>query len=119
MTEIADTAENRPAAGRRFLATMPVMSELLRQVGALAPTSSSEKQAVLARRLQADGERLERETMDALVRHFSAPKIEAMTRLYASPEGRSLLEKLPAYTADLTSRLMPLVQPAIEEFLKP
>jgi hypothetical protein len=48
-------------------------------------------------------------SIELMVTHFSAGEINSLTDFYASADGRSVMKKMPAYTAEL----MPLIQKEI------
>jgi uncharacterized protein len=56
-------------------------------------------------------ERIERITLDAIVKHFTVREINALAAFYGSPEGRSISRKFTAYMADV----MPSIQKELAE----
>ena len=115
----ADTAEARRTAARHYLATVPVLEELIQAHVARVPDLPEQKRTQLATALRGRGDALERALIESFVRHFTPAELEAMARFYASPEGRSYVKKMPAVMTDLISHVTPLIDAAFEEFLRP
>ncbi len=55
-------------------------------------------------------EALEHALVQALVEHFTAEEIDALTRFQGSPAGRAIMRKLGPYTATVLARIQPLVE---------
>ncbi len=105
---VADTPANRLAAARRYLKAVPPMemvTETMNQLSAQLPEESREEFKQALTKVLAS-ERIEKITLDAIVKHFTVKEIDALTAFYGSPEGRSITKKFSAYMADV----MPVIQ---------
>src|SRR2546426_11467497 len=110
-----DTQESRRAAARRYLATAPLIDQMIGQaLGAMDALPEPAKQRMI-RAFRDRAELLEEILVTCLVQHFSTAEIDAMTRFYASPEGRSAMKKLPLFLADAMTRFEPVRQRMAEE----
>ncbi|MCC7173599.1 MAG: DUF2059 domain-containing protein [Bryobacterales bacterium] len=114
-TAVADTPANRLAAARRYLKAVPplemVQDSVDRLTAQLPEDQRAEFREALARVLQS--ERIEKITLDAIVKHFTVREINALAAFYGSSEGRSISKKFSAYMADV----MPAVQQELSKVL--
>ncbi len=66
--------------------------------------------------------RIKKQTIEAAARSFSKGELEALTKFYASPEGRSSMEKMPGFMGQLSrfvqAELVGLMEKARAEQLK-
>lgn len=104
-----DSPEARLEAARRHLGAVPVMKELFAQGAALLDGPAQARAAQL-NAWAARTEALEHALVQALIEHFTAEEIDALTRFQASPEGRAIMRKLGPYTATVLARIQPLVE---------
>ena len=69
-----------------------------------------------------DRNELKKVMANSMCKHFTIGEIKAVTKFYSSPEGRSVMEKMPKYMAEFMPYLQVLnqraVQKAIEEINK-
>ena len=104
----ADTPANRLAAAQRYLKAVPPMEMVNQTVDQLAAQLPEDRRdefkKTLAKVLSSD--RIEKITLDAIVKHFTVKEINALTAFYGSPEGRSITKKFSSYMADV----MPVIQ---------
>ena len=115
-----DTPANRMAAARRYLKAVPpaeLVGDTVERVASELPADRREefKQA-LAKVVKA--ERIEKVTLDALVKHFTVKEIDALAAFYGSPEGRSISKKFGAYLADVMPAIQEELSGAMEEIHK-
>ncbi len=112
---VADTPRNRLAAAQRYLKAVPPMEmvkENVDQLAARLPEDRREEfREALAKVLES--ERMEKITLDAIVKHFTVREINALAAFYGSAEGRSIGKKFSAYMADV----MPLIQEEVSKTL--
>ena len=110
---VADTPANRLAAAQKYLRAVPPMEmvqESLDQLAAKLPEDRREEfRKALAKVLES--ERIEKITLDAIVKHFTVREINALAAFYGSPEGRSIGKKFSAYMADV----MPSIQEEVSK----
>ena len=81
------------------------MDELTSQLAMQAPAEAREEM----KKMMFDGldfKRLRDVSVELMVKHFSAGEIDSLTNFYSSAEGRSVMQKMPTYTAEL----MPVIQ---------
>lgn len=60
-------------------------------------------------------EKIEKITLDAIVKHFTVKEINALTAFYGSPEGRSISRKFTAYMADVMPAIQQELANAVEK----
>ncbi|MDO8475038.1 MAG: hypothetical protein Q7W02_02385 [Candidatus Rokubacteria bacterium] len=96
-----------------------MLEDMIRGIVAQLPGLPDTKKSQLALTLRGRGEDLERGIIEVLVRQYTVAEIEAQTRWQSSPEGRSIMSKMAAYTVDIGVHVQPILQAVIDEFLKP
>jgi hypothetical protein len=67
-----------------------------------------------------DYEKLRKMLRHTMVKHFTAPELEYVVSMYATPLGRSVMAKMGAYTSEITPKLHEAMQPIMQtnaEFL--
>jgi hypothetical protein len=103
-----DNPETRRLAALRYHQALPMeqmMDELTSQLAMQAPAEAREEM----KKMMFDGldfKRLRDVSVELMVKHFSAGEIDSLTNFYSSAEGRSVMQKMPTYTAEL----MPVIQ---------
>lgn len=113
-----DSPEARAAAARRLTEiqwpqTTKSLEQMLDQLGATLPVEQrAEFKANLVSML--DFEDLRRLSEIAMVKTFTAGELTAMGDFYASPDGQSILAKMPTYLNDL----LPLMKAMIVHGLR-
>jgi hypothetical protein len=106
-----DSPDARRSAAVRYHQVLPMesmMDELVSQLVLQAPPEARAD----AKKMMLDGidfNALRKLSIELMVTHFSAGEINSLTDFYASADGRSVMKKMPAYTAEL----MPLIQKEI------
>jgi hypothetical protein len=117
---VPDTPANRLAAAKRYLKAVPpagmVTDSIDRVVGQVPEERRAEFKQALDKVIKSD--RIEKITLDAVVKHFTVKEINALTAFYASPEGRSITKKFGAYLADVTPAIQEELALAVEEIHK-
>lgn len=105
---LPDTPENRTAEAKRYLTITP-MSTLMREMtDEMAKTLPAEHKALFVKYMNefVRIDVLEKASVDAMVKHLTAGEIKALADFYASPEGRSVMAKMPAYMNEITPVMM-------------
>ncbi len=114
---VLDTPANRLAAAQRYLKAVPpadMVSETVDQVALQVPEGRRvDFKRALAKVVSS--ERIEKITLDAVVKHFTVREIDALTAFYASPEGKSITKKFGAYLADVMPALQEELKKAVDE----
>ena len=106
-----DTPDARRSAAVRYHKVLPMesmMDELVSQLVLQAPPEARAD----AKKMMLDGidfDVLRNLSIELMVTHFSADEITSLTDFYTSATGRSVMKKMPTYTAEL----MPLIQKEI------
>lgn len=113
-TAAAQTSSADPndieAAADAYLAAYPVRDLMADMTTAMTENVPPEQRAQFEDALgEVNTDTLEAAMRRSLVRNFTAPELNALAEFYGSPEGRSVMSKLPAYTADV----MPAIQQEI------
>lgn len=94
-------------AAKNYLKVVPIeslMNEMTREMLKRAP--EDQKAFITDALSSVDRKKIEKATVDAMVKHFTAKEINALANFYKSPEGRSVMKKFPAMQADM----MPVIQ---------
>lgn len=97
-----DTSSERMESARRYLQVQP-LEPLIRQGTKDFATQLPPEKRLAFETYMTDLlnlKELEHMTQTLLAEHFTTQEIDAMTRFYASPEGRSITRKMPAYMVD-------------------
>jgi hypothetical protein len=113
---VPDTPANRLAAAQRYLKAVPPMEmvgETLNQLASQIPEERREEFKEALTQVVTSA-RIEKITMDAIVKHFTVREINALTAFYGSPEGRSISKKFTAYMADV----MPAIQQELSDVIE-
>jgi len=103
-----DTPEARRVAVGQYFKVQP-MNEMMndmqeRMMQGMPPQMRASMQS--SKLSPSDIQMIEAAATDSMVKHFTIGEIEALTAFYSSPEGRSVMKKMPDYMADL----MPAIQ---------
>lgn len=103
----ADDTAGREAAARRYLEVQPI-AELLDQMaeqmsGTMGPRVRAQFEELMR---EFDKKLLEDAVIKSMTKNFTVTEIEALTRFYASPEGKSVMRKMGVYMADV----LPVIQ---------
>jgi len=61
---------------------------------------------------------LHKAMLDAMVKDFTADELKMMATFYGSPEGQSIMKKMPGYMNDIKPVMMQQVQGQIVDFMK-
>jgi len=111
-----DSPALREAAAQRYLKAVPVQKMIDDMLIGVMKSVPAEKQtgfdAFIRKTLRPDF--IERVSIQAMVKTFTALEINAMTSFYDSPEGRSVQAKMGTYLAEI----MPLLQQEMMRALK-
>jgi uncharacterized protein len=117
---VLDTPANRLAAAKRYLQAVPpasmVADSVDRVVSQVPPDRRDKFKQALSKVISSD--RIEKITLDAVIKHFTVKEINALAAFYASPEGRSITKKFGAYIADVMPAIQEELAMAVEEINK-
>lgn len=104
----ADTQENRLKAAREYQQVSPLKVTLDDAVNDLAKQFAPDKRSDFIRfmRMHIEIGAIQQKEVEAMADHFTVREIQALTRFYGSPEGRSINKKYGDYMADI----MPVIQ---------
>lgn len=112
---LADASfDKKLEASKRYLSVMPVSAlwaDVTEKMQANLPAGQREMFAsVMA---EVDLSRLENIMLNAMARHFTLEEINALADFYASPVGKSAMEKFGSYMADVNPAIQMELQSAI------
>lgn len=105
-----DDRQARIQAATAYEKTMPVENMINETLGALK--TNPQLRAILSEqdfevmRSSYNIPELRQKLIEAMVKNFTVEEINAMAAFYATPEGRSIMKKIPQYMSDF----MPYVQ---------
>lgn len=104
----ADTPENRKAAAARYAATFDFNDQMTRSLEAIAQSLPPEKRDEFVRQISSliDFDEYRRFLMGTLVTLFNTDELNRLADFYGTPEGQSILKKMP----QMMSALMPYMQ---------
>jgi hypothetical protein len=111
--QAADTAENRLQAAREHQQVSPLKTTLDNAIKDLSRQFPPDKREdfVQFMRMNIGVEAVEQKAIRVMADHFTVQEIQALTRFYGSPEGRSINEKYGQYLADI----MPVIQAQLSQ----
>jgi uncharacterized protein len=114
---LPDTPANRLAAAQRYLKAVPPADMVGSTIDQVAQQVPEERREDFKRALAkvVSSERIEKITLDAVVKHFTVREIDALTAFYGSPEGKSITKKFGAYIADVMPALQEELGKAVDE----
>ncbi|HSW51410.1 MAG TPA: DUF2059 domain-containing protein [Bryobacteraceae bacterium] len=115
-----DTPAARLAAAQRYLKAVPPMEMVGDSLNQLAGQIPEERREDFKKTLAevVTSEKIEKITLDAIVKHFTVREINALAAFYGSPEGRSISRKFTAYMADVMPAIQHQLADAIEKVHK-
>jgi hypothetical protein len=114
---LPDNPENRTAAAKRYLETMPP-KEMLQSLATRVTPNLPEKdrKAFLEVMESADLEKAaDRITLEGLVKSFTVGELNAMTAFYGSPDGKSAAKKFGPYMMAVMPQIQQEVKKAMDE----
>ncbi len=113
---LPDNPENRTAAAKRFLETMPPKDLLQGMANRVMPTLPEKEQKPFMDAItsQAVEQVVYRISLDSLVQDFTVGELNAMTAFYGSPEGQSAYKKFPTYMRQIMPQIQQEVRKALE-----
>jgi hypothetical protein len=113
----ADTPETRLEAARIYLLIQPIaplVHQSMEEFAAQLPPEQQETfRQAMARII--DLQALDTLTRRMLAQHFTTAELQAMTRFYGSPEGRSITRKMPSYMADCMTQVANYMRAALQQ----
>ena len=107
----ADTPETRRKEAERYLQVSPpkaLFEDMADKMAANLPADQREQFKKIMT-TQVDIAALSKAMIDAMVKNFTTEELKALADFYGSPVGKSAMQKLGAYMADI----MPVVQAEI------
>jgi uncharacterized protein len=106
--DIADNADNRQAAAKRYLGVAPIENMMREAVESTSRNLPEEQRKTfvefMTKSLKIDV--LEKSVVSTMANHFTVGELNALTDFYGSPEGKSAMKKFGAYM----SEIMPVIQ---------
>jgi hypothetical protein len=112
-----DTPAARREAAMRYLAAVPVESMLDDMTNGIAqqvqPDRREEFVTLMKKLTPVD--RLKALTLEGVARHFTVTEIDALTRFYGSPEGKSIMKKFGPYMGELMPQIQAEVLRALQK----
>lgn len=107
------------AAAQAYLDAYPV-SELM---GEMTNSMSAQMPAEQQAQIRAAMENVRTDTLEAAMRrsmvtHFSASELRALAAFYGSPEGRRVMDKMPAYMGDVMPSIQQEMARAVGETMR-
>jgi hypothetical protein len=106
--DIPDSHENRLAAAKKYLEAVPMKNmaqDFISETAKNIPESKKQSYIqLMTNAFRVDA--LEGASIEAMTKHFTVKELDALTTFYGAPEGRSIMKKFGAYTADI----MPVIQ---------
>jgi len=106
-----DTKETRMQAAIAYEKTMPVKDVTESMIKELQKMPQLSEEDINAIRDAYDMNELREKMLVAIANHFTTDEIKALTTFYASPEGQSVMKKMPKYMGEL----MPYIQQKTQE----
>lgn len=111
-----DTPENRVKQAERYLEATPPKDLLGNIAENMAKNLPSDQQQqfidIFTRHI--DMAALEKAMKEVMVRHFTADELNALADFYGSPVGKSAMQKVGPYMAELTPKIQAEVMKARE-----
>jgi hypothetical protein len=106
-TPVKDTPENRKVAAERYLKAVPprdLLGNLAANMARRIPEPRRQlfMEAISDKELEQAASRI---ILTALVKHFTAQELNALTAFYSSPEGKSIRPKFGPYMADIMPQI--------------
>jgi hypothetical protein len=114
---LPDNPENRTAAAKQYLETMPA-KEMLQSLATRVTPNLPEKdrKAFVEVMESADLEKAaDRITLEGLVKNFTVGELNAMTAFYGSPDGKSAAKKFGPYMMGVMPQIQQEVKKAMDE----
>ncbi len=111
-----DTPENRAAQVERYLRAVPP-AELMQDIAVnMATTLPPEHREDFQRLMlvHVDNDKIIDAMKDSMIRHFTADELAAIADLYESPVGKSAMEKMGVYMADVMPIIMAEMRKAVQ-----
>ena len=111
-----DTPENRSAQIERYMRAVPPI-ELMQDIATnMANTLPPEHREDFRRLMlvHVDNDRIIEAMKESMVRHFTADELAAIADLYESPAGKSAMDKMGVYMADVYPVIMAEMKKAMQ-----
>jgi hypothetical protein len=102
-----DTKAERRQAAKKYLEVQPVekmMRDVVEKTTARMPGERKEMTRALMDEVRYDT--LRTSMIEAMTATFTVKEIEALTQFYSTPEGRSVMEKMSTYMAQIQPVIM-------------
>ena len=114
--DLPDTPANRYLAAEAYLKIHPLDAMLDEITGEILKVMPQQYHEEFRRTMKEYMDRLNLEelTLNAVVKHFTVKEINALMEFYGSPEGRSIMKKMPVYMKEIMPAIMGIVPEAVK-----
>jgi hypothetical protein len=114
---IEDTPDNRAMEAARYLVVVQPKQMMGDLVNRIAQSIPAEKRAGFVSFMNEaiDINKLQTAMTAAMVKTFTAGELKALADFYGSPEGKSALQKMPEYSADMLPTIQQVMNEAMEK----
>jgi len=114
-----DTKADRRQAVKEYLQVQPVekmIRDVVEKTTARMPGKKKEMTRAMMDEIRYDT--LRTAMIDAMAATFTVEEIEALTKFYSTPEGRSVMEKMSTYMAKLQPVMMKEVRRSMKQVMQ-
>ncbi len=115
--QVTDTADARRDAALKYLASVPtdtIVDDMTNELAKQIPATRRDEFVRLMKKV-IPLDRIKALTVDAMVKHFTVPEIEAMTKFYGSVEGKAIMRKSGVYMGEILPRIQAEVLEALQK----
>lgn len=114
--EQRDTPANRYLAAEAYLKIHPLDAMVNEITGEILKVMPQQYHEEFRRTMKESMDRinLEELTLNAIVKHFTVKEINALTEFYSSPEGQSIMKKMPVYTKEIMPAILGIIPEAVK-----
>ena len=111
-----DTPENRAAQVERYLRAVPPLELMEDMADNMATTLPPEHRDDFRRMMlvHVDNDKIIEAMTESMIRHFTADELAAIADLYESPVGKSAMDKMGVYMADVMPVIMVEIRKAVQ-----
>jgi hypothetical protein len=115
-----DDQNTRLAAAKRYARVYNMPKMIHDSIGQIANSFPEETRPKIIYFMERniDVDKLEKITLDIMVKHFTAEELNALADFYGSPVGQSILEKFTPFMADIQIPLMHEIFRLMQEWQK-
>ncbi len=111
-----DTPENRAAQVERYMRAVPPEDLMQDMATNMANTLPPEHREDFERLMlvYVDNDRIIEAMKESMIKHFTADELAAIAELYESPAGKSAMDKMGVYMADVMPIIMAEMRKAMQ-----